>query len=131
LITGGQVATEQVQDLIPNVDVLIVKPALSNRSGNCIHPLRAQELSRAGADKAVDRAVAGEFQPYVGEVAPYQIEVELKNDLADGFHQNLEVMLEFEGVNLRVMRSHADDLDMGFRRIAYLSFGQRPGLQRY
>jgi hypothetical protein len=62
---------------------------------------------------------------------PYQIEVELKNGLADSLRQNLEMMPEFEVVNSRVMRTQADDMDMGFCRIAYLSLGQRPGLQRY
>ena len=63
--------------------------------------------------------------------SPCQIEGELKNDMADGLRQNLEMMPEFEVVNSRVMRTQADDMDMGFRRIAYRSFGQRPGLQRY
>lgn len=131
LITGDQVAAEQVRALVPNVETVIVKTALSNRAGNCIPPARAQEMIKVGAEQAVRRAVAGEFKPYVGDVAPYAIEVELKNDMADGLRQNLEAMPEFEIVNPRLVRTQVEDMDMGFRRIAYLSFGQVPGLQRY
>jgi hypothetical protein len=42
---------------------------------------------------------------------PYQIEVELKNDMADGLRQNLEMMPEFEVVNSRLMRTQVDDMD--------------------
>lgn len=131
LITGDQVAAEQVQVLVPNVEVVIVKTALSNRAGNCIPPVRAQEMIRAGAETAVRRAAAGEFSPHIGDIAPYQIQVELKNDMSDGLHQNLESMPEFEVVNPRVVKTQAGDMGLGFRRIAYLSFGDRPGLQRY
>jgi len=131
LITGDQVAAEQVQILVPNVEVVIVKTALSNRAGNCIPPVRAQEMIRAGAERAVQRAVAGEFAPHVGDIAPYQIQVELKNDMTDGLRQNLETMPEYEVVSPRMVRTQADDMEMGFRRIAYLSYGDHPGLTRY
>ena len=131
LITGDQVVAEQVQALVPNVEVVVVKTALSNRAGSCIPPARAQEMIRKGAESAVRRAVAGEFTPYVGDIAPYNIQVELKNYMSEGLRQNLETMPEFEIVNSRVVRTQADDMGMGFRRIAYLSFGDRPGLKRY
>ena len=131
LITGDQVVAEQVRVLVPNVEAVTVKTALSNQAGNCIPPARAQDMIRAGAARAVQRAAAGEFAPYVGENAPYVIEVELKNDMAEGLRQNLDTMPEFDVMDARVVRTIADDMDLGFRRIAYLSYGQRPGLQRY
>ena len=131
LITGDQVVAEQVQALVPNVEVVIVKTALSNRAGSCIPPARAQEMIREGAKNAVQRAVAGEFAPHVGDVSPYSIQVELKNYMSEGLRQNLETMPEFEIVNSCAVRIQADDMGIGFRRIAYLSFGDRPGLKRY
>ena len=131
LITGDQVVAEQVRALVPNVEVVIVKTALSNRAGSCIPPARSQEMIRKGAETAVRRAVAGEFAPYINDAAPYHIQVELKNYMGEGLRRNLETMPEFEIVNSRVVKTQADDMGMGFRRIAYLSFGDRPGLKRY
>jgi D-aminopeptidase len=131
MIAGDQVAAEQLRALVPNVEVVIVKTAISNLAGNCIPPRRSREMIRAGAERAVTRAVAEEFKPYTGETTPYQIEITLKNDMVEGLRRNLEMMPEFEIVDARAVRTQADDMDMGFRRIAYLTFGQAPGLQRY
>ena len=44
---------------------------------------------------------------------------------------NLETMGEFSVEGDRIVRTIAPDMDLGFRRIAYLSFGDRPGITRY
>ena len=62
----------------PWVDAVVVKRALSNVSGDLIPPARAREAIRAGASGALERLRAGDLQPYRGEPAPYEFEVELK-----------------------------------------------------
>ena len=40
--------------------------------------------------------VAGEFAPYVGDVTPYSLEVELKNYLSDGLRQTWKPCLNLK-----------------------------------
>jgi D-aminopeptidase len=108
-----------------------VKRALSNVAGDCLAPPRARELIREAAARAVERAAAGALRPYVGESPPYEIEVELRKDVPDALRANLERLPEFEIAGPRTIRTLAPDMDLGFRRIAYLSFGDRPGATRY
>ena len=57
--------------------------------------------------------------------------MELREALSAGMRANLETMDEFSVEGDRIVRTLAPDMDLGFRRIAYLSFGDRPGLTRY
>jgi D-amino peptidase len=131
LVTGDQVVGEQLRKRAPWAEAVEVKRALSNVAGDCIPPARAREAIRAGAARAVERARAGELPPYTGESAPYEIEVELRNEVPDALRGNLERLPEFEITGPRTVRTEAADMDLGFRRIAYLGFGNRPGLIRY
>lgn len=131
LVTGDQIVAEQVHALTPWAEAVIVKEALSNTAANCIPPIRAQELIREGASRAVERANDGVLQPYIGETSPYEIEVELREEISDGLRQNLEVLNEFEIVDSKTIRTQAKDMDLGFRRIAYLGYGNKLGLTRY
>jgi D-amino peptidase len=131
LITGDQVVAEQLQKRAPWVETVVVKQALSKVSGDVIPPSRAREMIRAGAKRAVERAKAGQLELCQDEPAPYHIEVELREALSAGMRANLETMDEFSVEGDRIVRTIAPDMDLGFRRIAYLSFGDRPGLTRY
>jgi len=132
LVSGDQVVVEQLRARTPWVEAAVVKRALSNVSGDCIPPARARTLIRAAARRAVERARAGDLPPYTGEPAPYEIEVELREAIPDPLRANLEALPEFEVSGPRTIRTLAPDMDLGFRRIAYLSFGgKRPGLTRY
>lgn len=131
LVTGDQIVAEQVRAIAPWAEAVIVKEALSNTAGNCIPPTRAQELIREGARRAVERAKDGLLQPYIAVASPYEIEVELREEMSDGLRQNLELLPEFEIVDAKTIRTLVDDMDMGFRRIAYLGYGSKPGLIRY
>jgi D-amino peptidase len=131
LVTGDQVVAEQVHDIAPWAEAVIVKEALSNTAGDCIPPPRAQGMIRDGAERAVQRVRDGLLQPYTGETAPYEIEVELREELTDGLRENLNSMNEFEIVDVKTVRTLAHDMDIGFRRIAYLGYGSKPGLTRY
>jgi len=129
---SDQTVAEQVKDIAPWVEEVIVKEALSNRAGNCIPPERARKMISDGARKAVERAKAGELQPYTAESAPFEIEVELKKGISDTLRHNLETLPEYEIIAPDLVRTQASDMGLGFRRIAYLSYGSgRKGLIRY
>jgi D-amino peptidase len=131
LVTGDQIVAEQLKKRTPWAEAVVVKTALSNVAGNVIPPVRAREAIRAGAKRAVENARAGKLRPYLEETAPYAIEVELKEPIPDGLRANLDSLSEFEVEGDHTVRTLAADMDLGFRRIAYLGYGEKPGLTRY
>ncbi len=65
LVTGDDQAVRQTQEFAGDETVgAVVKDGLSTFAALHLHPLRAQELIRAGAEEAVRRAAAGSGQPY-------------------------------------------------------------------
>ena len=131
LVTGDQVVGEQLRKRCPWVEAVEVKRALSNVAGDVIPPARAHGLVRAGARRAVERARRGELPPYADEPRPYAIEVELREAPSEGLRANLAALPEFTLAGERSVRFEAEDMDVGFRRIAYLGYGDRPGATRY
>jgi len=131
LITGDQVVCEQLRKRVPAAEAVEVKRALSNVAGDVVPPLRAREGIRAAARRAVERASAGALAPYCEEPAPYEIEVEMRSPLPDSLCENLARLPEFTLAGERRIRTVAEDMDIGFRRIAYLGFGHLPGVTRY
>jgi D-amino peptidase len=131
LVTGDQVVAEQVHAICPWAEAVIVKEALANQAGNCIPPERARMMIADGAERAVARAASGALVPYTEEPAPYEFEVEMRNEIGDGLRENLAAMQEFQILGERVIRLQAPDMDWGFRRVAYLGYGQRAGVTRY
>ena len=131
LVTGDQIVSDQLRKRAPWVDAVVVKRALSNVAGDVIPPARARELIHAGAKRAVERARAGELPPYCEEPSPYAIEVELRQPLEAPFRENLARLPEFEILGDCTVRTEAADMDLGFRRIAYLGYGHAPGVVRY
>jgi D-amino peptidase len=131
LVTGDQIVIEQLRKRVPEVEGVEVKRALSTVAADVIPPLRAREAIRAGARRAVERARAGELRPYRGEAAPYEIEVDLRKPPGEHLAENLARLPEFERSGERTIRTVAPDMDLGFRRIAYLGYGNTPGMVRY
>jgi D-aminopeptidase len=113
------------------VEAVCVKRALSNVSAQVIPPARARDAIRAGAARAVERALRGELPLVRDAAAPHEIEVELRAPLEDSLRANLSALPEFEIASDRVVRTAAPDMDLGFRRIAYLSFGHATKSTRY
>jgi D-aminopeptidase len=116
---------------VPDAEAVAVKRALSHVAAEVVPPVRAREEIRAGARRAVERAKAGALRPYRGEPAPYEIEVELRQPAEPALRENLERLPEFRLEGDRIVRTVAPDMDLGFRRIAYLGYGQAPGMTRY
>lgn len=131
LVTGDQIVAAQLRQRVPQAEAVIVKQALSNVAGAVIPPARARDLIRDGARRAVERALAGKLHPYEGEIAPYAIEVDLREPVSGPRRDNLERLPEFEIVGTHTVRTVADDMDVGFRRIAYLGYASQPGVTRY
>jgi len=131
LISGDQVVAEQVGAICPWVERVIVKEALGNQSGNCLAPARARELIRAGAERAVRRARAGELRPYRDKAPPYEFEVELHKPMNEAMRANLRALGDFEILDDHVVRVRASNMDLGFRRVAYLGYADRPGVTRH
>lgn len=130
LISGDQVVIEQVHAISPATIAVEVKRALSNQAADCIPPARARELIRDGARRAVAAARAGRFRPYTADAAPYAIEVDMRSDIDGPLADNLAALDEF-ACDGRTVRFEAPDMDLGFRRIAYLGYAHRPGVRRY
>jgi D-amino peptidase len=131
MISGDQVACAQLRERAPWAEAVEVKRALSNVSGDVVPPARTRELIHGGARRAVERARAGALQPYRAEPAPYAIEVELRDAPSAAMRDNLARLPEFELTGERTVRTQADDMDVGFRRIAYLSYAHRGSMIRY
>ncbi len=131
LVSGDQVLIAELAKRAPWIERVEVKRALSNVSGDVIPPARAREAIRSGAKRAVERALAGELPAYLDQPGPHEIEVELRAPIEDALRENLARLPEFEIADERTLRTVADDMDIGFRRIAYLGYANRPGITRY
>ena len=131
LISGDQVVAEQVGVICPWAERVIVKEALGNQSGNCIAPARAREMIRAGAERAVARARAGELRAFRAKAPPYELEVDLREPIGAAMRANLESLADFAIVDERCVRVRAPNMDLGFRRVAYLGYANRPGVTRH
>jgi D-amino peptidase len=131
LVTGDQMLIEQLRKRVPEIEAVEVKRALSRQSGDVIPPARARDAIRAAAARAVDRAKRGELSPYAGEAAPYEIEVDLVHAPDDVMLANLAGKPEFALIGEKTIATDAPNMDVGFRRIAYLSYAHQANASRY
>lgn len=131
LVTGDQVVAEQVARICPCVETVVVKQAYANQSARCIPPTRAREMIRIGARRAVERVARGEIAPAVDRRGPFEFEVELRAPVGDAMRANLEGMQAFDIVGDAVVRVQAPDIELGFRRVAYLGYADRAGVTRH
>jgi D-amino peptidase len=65
LVTGDNVVTAQCRELVPEIETVVVKEALSPYNAKSWTPARAREMIREGAKRAIGR---------IGEILPYKIE---------------------------------------------------------
>jgi D-amino peptidase len=78
LVSGDEMLAEEIAEWLPWAERVVVKGVVSRRAAASVHPLEARDRVRAGAERAVRRALAGELQPLkVG--SPVTIEVEYRN----------------------------------------------------
>lgn len=131
MVSGDQVVAEQVTEICPDAETVIIKHAYAQQAARCIPPTRAREMIREGAKRAVSNAMAGKLTPYTGVAAPYRFEVDLKEPMGEAMRENLEKREEFEVLSETCIGVSAPDMALGFRRVAYLGYADRPGVTRY
>ena len=75
LVAGDDALADEVADWLPWAERVVVKTAVGGNAAASLHPTRAADLVRAGAERAVRRAAAGDLELLrVGP--PVSIEVE-------------------------------------------------------
>lgn len=130
MVSGDQVIAAQVSELCPWVETAVVKQALANQSAQCIPPLRARPMIQEAAERAVTRALAGQLG-LADSGGPYEFEVELRKPASDNMRENLATLNEFELIEEKTVRFTAPDMDIGFRRAAYLGYADMAGVTKY
>lgn len=80
LVTGDDVLAEEMAGWFPWAERVVVKEGAGWKAAASVHPTVARDLVRAGAERAVKRAIAGELRPLVLD-PPYAIEVTYQNAL--------------------------------------------------
>jgi D-amino peptidase len=78
LVTGDDVLAAETADWFPWAERVVVKEGIGRHAAASVHPTVARDLVRAGAARAVRRALAGEMQPLVLN-RPYVVEVTYQN----------------------------------------------------
>jgi D-amino peptidase len=78
LVTGDDVLAAETADWFPWAERVVVKEGIGRHAAASVHPAVARDLVRAGATRAVRRAIAGEMRPLVLD-RPYVVEVTYQN----------------------------------------------------
>ena len=81
LVAGDDALAGEVADWLPWAERVVVKEGAGGNAAASLHPTLAADLIRAGAERAVQRAMAGELQALVVP-PPVVIEVEYRNAIA-------------------------------------------------
>lgn len=131
LVTGDQVVAQQVHEIAPWVNAVIVKHALARQAGRCIPPARAQAMIREGAAKAVRDAADGKLEICSAESSVADIEVDMRADPPEPLLHNLDALDEFTFRPPRTIVTSADNMNLAFRRVAYLGYANQPGVTKY
>jgi len=81
LVAGDDALADEVADWLPWAERVVVKEGAGGNAAASLHPTLAADLIRAGAERAVGRAIAGELQSLV-LAPPVVIEVDYRNAIA-------------------------------------------------
>jgi len=81
LVTGDEAACREAADFFASCETVAVKRASSRNSAICIHPTKAQEMIRAGAKRAVERAA--EIKPFIVDFPAEVVMQYMRTDYAD------------------------------------------------
>jgi D-amino peptidase len=80
MIAGDDVLADEMADWFPWAERVVVKEGVGRHAAASVHPTVARDRIRAGAERAVRRAIAGEMRPLVLD-PPYVVEVTYANAL--------------------------------------------------
>jgi D-amino peptidase len=131
MVSGDQIVAEQVTARCPWAEAVVIKEAFANQSADCIPPMRARPMITAGAKRTIERALVGELSVLEGVAGPYEFEVEMREPISDPMRANVESLEGFEILDSALIRVTALDMDLGFRRVAYLGYADSPGVTRH
>jgi D-amino peptidase len=81
LVAGDSALADEVADWLPDAERVVVKEAAGGNAAASLHPTAARDLVRAGAERAVRRAIAGELRP-LSLQPPVVVEVEYRTAIA-------------------------------------------------
>ena len=111
LVAGDDALAEEVADWLPDAERVIVKTGLGGNSAASLHPRRAQDLVRAGAERAVRRARDGAFRALT-----LPSPIVLETDYAQAVHADLAAVVPgAERVGDRTVRFAAPDMPSVYR----------------
>jgi D-amino peptidase len=111
LVAGDDALAEEVADLLPWTERVVVKEAVGNGAAASLHPTVACDLIRSGAERAVRRAAAGELSVLTVR-PPVVIEV----DYAVGIHADYAALVPgAERIGDRGVRFSFDDPVQAYR----------------
>jgi D-amino peptidase len=111
LVAGDDALAEEVADWLPSAERVVVKEAAGGNAAASLHPSAARDLIRAGAERAVRRAVAGELEPLLLQ-PPVVVEVEYRNAIAADY---AAVVPGAERFGDRGVRFEAADAETAYR----------------
>ena len=111
LVTGDDALAAEVADWLPWAERVVVKTADGTSSAASLHPDRAGDLIRAGAERAVRRAAAGELRT-LGVARPVVIEVDHRRGLEADY---AAIQPGAERVGDRTTRYESDDPVTAYR----------------
>jgi D-amino peptidase len=111
MVAGDDGLAEEVEDWLPWTERVVVKTIDGGRSAISAHPSVARDRVRAGAERAVRRAAAGELQTLTVD-PPIVIEVDFaRGVIAD----HAAIMPGVERVGDRTVRMSSDDPETAYR----------------
>jgi D-amino peptidase len=111
LVAGDDALAGEVADWLPWAERVIVKTASGGNAAASVHPTIARDLIRAGAERAVRRAAAGDLQPLVIG-PPVVVEVDYRNAIAADY---AAIVPGAERVGDRGVRFEAPDAVTAYR----------------
>jgi D-amino peptidase len=111
MVAGDDALAEEVADWLPNAGRIVVKEAAGGNAAVSLHPSAARDLIRAGAERAVQRAIAGEFKPLT-MTPPVVVEVEYRNAIAADY---AAIVPGAERFGDRGVRFEAPDAETAYR----------------
>ena len=118
LITGDDVITAEMAKIVPGIEAVCVKQAMSRTGGLIIPPRRAQRLIRDGARRAIERVTKGEVA-VIDPSPPFEVEVELREPLRADIRSSIEDHHpEFGVTGDRTLVFSTDEMAIAYRMAA-------------
>ena len=111
LVAGDDALAGEVADWLPLAERVVVKTGFGGNAAASVHPTIARDLIRGGAERAVQRAAAGDLQPLVVG-PPVIVEVDYRNAIAADY---AAIVPGAERVGDRGVRFEAPDAETAYR----------------